>query len=29
MWEIIKGSDGISRHIQWQARVEGSLNSTF
>jgi len=29
LWEIIKGSDGISRHIQWQARVEGMLNSMF
>ncbi|KAK3303946.1 cellobiose dehydrogenase [Chaetomium strumarium] len=29
MWEIIKGSDGISRHIQWQARVEGSLNTSM
>jgi hypothetical protein len=28
-WEIIKGSDGISRHLQWQARVEGTLNSEF
>ncbi|KAK0611698.1 cellobiose dehydrogenase [Immersiella caudata] len=23
-WEIIKGSDGINRHLHWQARVEGS-----
>ncbi|KAF4624197.1 hypothetical protein G7Y89_g13978 [Cudoniella acicularis] len=24
MWEEIKGPDGINRHMQWQARVEGS-----
>ncbi|KUJ20172.1 putative cellobiose dehydrogenase [Mollisia scopiformis] len=24
MWEEIKGPDGIVRHMQWQARVEGS-----
>ncbi|EAQ87023.1 hypothetical protein CHGG_08276 [Chaetomium globosum CBS 148.51] len=28
-WEIITGSDGIPRHLQWQARVEGKLNSTL
>ncbi|KAK4156344.1 cellobiose dehydrogenase [Chaetomidium leptoderma] len=28
-WEIIKGSDGISRHLQWQARVEGTLNTSM
>ncbi|AEO61303.1 cellobiose dehydrogenase [Thermothelomyces thermophilus ATCC 42464] len=27
-WETIKGSDGVSRHLQWQARVEGKLNSS-
>ncbi|KAI1486834.1 hypothetical protein F5X96DRAFT_673238 [Biscogniauxia mediterranea] len=26
-WEIIKGADGIDRHLHWQARVEGSTNS--
>jgi len=24
-WEVIKGSDGIGRAIQWQARIEGPL----
>jgi cellobiose dehydrogenase (acceptor) len=24
MWEEITGPDGIVRHMQWQARVEGS-----
>ncbi|SPQ20628.1 329ee128-7337-45ed-9a72-e5f65c2d5f11 [Thermothielavioides terrestris] len=28
-WQIIKGSDGISRHIQWQARVEGSKSTSM
>ncbi|KAL2174406.1 cellobiose dehydrogenase [Thermothelomyces heterothallicus CBS 202.75] len=28
-WEIIKGSDGVSRHLQWQARVEGKLNTSM
>lgn len=23
-WEAIPGSDGISRQLQWQARVEGA-----
>jgi cellobiose dehydrogenase (acceptor) len=23
-WEVIKGSDGVNRHLHWQARVEGS-----
>lgn len=26
-WETIRGSDGIVRHLQWQARVEGVTNS--
>jgi len=28
-WEIITGSDDISRHLQWQARVEGKLNTSM
>jgi cellobiose dehydrogenase (acceptor) len=28
-WEIITGSDGIPRHLQWQARVEGKLNTSM
>jgi cellobiose dehydrogenase (acceptor) len=28
-WEIIKGSDGINRHLHWQARVEGSRSSKW
>jgi cellobiose dehydrogenase (acceptor) len=27
-WEVIKGKDGIDRHLHWQARVEGLTNST-
>jgi cellobiose dehydrogenase (acceptor) len=26
-WQQIKGSDGVVRHIQWQARIEGRTNS--
>ncbi|KAG7285606.1 hypothetical protein NEMBOFW57_010235 [Staphylotrichum longicolle] len=29
LWEIITGSDGIQRHIQWQARVEGMLSTSM
>lgn len=28
-WESVKGTDGIDRQIQWQARVEGRTNSTL
>lgn len=28
-WEIIKGRDGINRHLHWQARVEGTLNTSM
>ncbi|KAK4140930.1 cellobiose dehydrogenase [Dichotomopilus funicola] len=28
-WEIITGSDGTNRHLQWQARVEGTLNTSM
>jgi hypothetical protein len=27
-WQQINGSDGVVRHIQWQARIEGRTNST-
>jgi cellobiose dehydrogenase (acceptor) len=26
-WQQINGSDGVIRHIQWQARIEGRTNS--
>lgn len=26
-WQQISGSDGVTRHLQWQARVEGKTNS--
>jgi cellobiose dehydrogenase (acceptor) len=26
-WQQILGSDGVTRHLQWQARVEGKTNS--
>jgi cellobiose dehydrogenase (acceptor) len=26
-WQQIKGSDGVVRHIQWQARIEGRTKS--
>ncbi|KAF2279725.1 FAD/NAD(P)-binding domain-containing protein [Westerdykella ornata] len=28
-WQTIEGSDGIVRHIQWQARVEGRTNTSM
>ncbi|KAL7627901.1 hypothetical protein AAE478_002096 [Parahypoxylon ruwenzoriense] len=28
-WEIIPGTDGIDRHLHWQARVEGSTNTSM
>jgi cellobiose dehydrogenase (acceptor) len=28
-WQQINGSDGVVRHIQWQARIEGRTNSEF
>ncbi|KAI1810818.1 cellobiose dehydrogenase [Poronia punctata] len=28
-WEIITGADGIERHLHWQARVEGSKNTSM
>ncbi|KAH7067379.1 cellobiose dehydrogenase [Paraphoma chrysanthemicola] len=28
-WQQIQGSDGIVRHLQWQARVEGRTNTTM
>ncbi|KAI1506028.1 cellobiose dehydrogenase [Biscogniauxia marginata] len=28
-WEIIRGADGIDRHLHWQARVEGSKNTSM
>ncbi|KAK4107520.1 GMC oxidoreductase [Canariomyces notabilis] len=28
-WEIIKGRDGINRHLHWQARVEGKRNTSM
>jgi len=28
-WEIIKGSDGVTRHLHWQARVEGSKSTSM
>ncbi|RWA05321.1 hypothetical protein EKO27_g9788 [Xylaria grammica] len=28
-WEIIKGEDGVDRHLHWQARVEGSKNTSM
>ncbi|KAK5651942.1 hypothetical protein OQA88_11484 [Cercophora sp. LCS_1] len=28
-WEVIKGADGIERHFHWQARVEGTLNTSM
>jgi hypothetical protein len=27
-WQQLKGSDGVVRHIQWQARIEGRTKST-
>ncbi|KAI1759566.1 putative cellobiose dehydrogenase [Hypoxylon sp. FL1150] len=28
-WEIITGTDGVDRHLHWQARVEGSTNTSM
>ncbi|CAO2654539.1 Nn.00g112720.m01.CDS01 [Neocucurbitaria sp. VM-36] len=28
-WQQIKGSDGVVRHIQWQARIEGRTNTSM
>ncbi|KAK3386881.1 cellobiose dehydrogenase [Podospora didyma] len=28
-WEIIKGADGVLRHLHWQSRVEGTLNTSM
>ncbi|KAI0394499.1 cellobiose dehydrogenase [Xylariaceae sp. FL0594] len=28
-WEVITGSDGVDRHLHWQARVEGSKNTSM
>ncbi|KAI0011650.1 putative cellobiose dehydrogenase [Xylariaceae sp. FL0662B] len=28
-WETIAGADGIDRHLHWQARVEGSKNTSM
>ncbi|KAI1129260.1 cellobiose dehydrogenase [Nemania abortiva] len=28
-WEIIRGTDGVERHLHWQARVEGSKNTSM
>jgi len=28
-WEILKGPDGIDRHLQWQSRVEGATNNSM
>jgi cellobiose dehydrogenase (acceptor) len=27
-WQQLNGSDGVVRHIQWQARIEGRIKST-
>ncbi|KAK0710759.1 cellobiose dehydrogenase [Lasiosphaeris hirsuta] len=28
-WEVIKGADGINRHLHWQSRVEGIVNTSM
>ncbi|ERS96200.1 hypothetical protein HMPREF1624_07109 [Sporothrix schenckii ATCC 58251] len=28
-WETIRGTDGVIRHLQWQARVEGASNTSM
>ncbi|KAJ2987273.1 hypothetical protein NUW58_g4598 [Xylaria curta] len=28
-WEIISGTDGVERHLHWQARVEGTTNTSM
>ncbi|KAH7121263.1 hypothetical protein B0J11DRAFT_616620 [Dendryphion nanum] len=28
-WQTIQGSDGVVRHLQWQARVEGRTNTSM
>lgn len=28
-WEVINGTDGIPRHLHWQSRVEGQLNTSM
>jgi len=28
-WEVLKGPDGVDRHLQWQSRVEGATNTSM